>query len=127
MYRNVLVGVDQRDGSTDAAALARALAPHCKRMSLINVRNKYYPGMRGVAPDENAAENNYSIELLRTVRDRFALDADLLSVAATSVGVGIQEAAQEIEADLIVVGRPLRDAPDPAAAARAVVAELGGL
>jgi orotidine-5'-phosphate decarboxylase len=27
-------------------------------------------------------------------------------------------------ADLIVVGRPLRDAPDPAAAARAVVAEL---
>lgn len=28
--------------------------------------------------------------------------------------------------DLVVVGRPLRDAPDPAAAARAVVAELAG-
>jgi orotidine-5'-phosphate decarboxylase len=27
-------------------------------------------------------------------------------------------------ADLVVVGRPLRDAPDPAAAARAIVAEL---
>jgi orotidine-5'-phosphate decarboxylase len=29
-------------------------------------------------------------------------------------------------ADLVVIGRPLRDAADPAAAARAVVAELAG-
>ncbi len=34
--------------------------------------------------------------------------------------------AREAGADLIVVGRPLRDAPDPAAAARAIVAELEG-
>lgn len=32
--------------------------------------------------------------------------------------------ARTAGADLVVVGRPLRDAPDPAAAARAVVAEL---
>jgi orotidine-5'-phosphate decarboxylase len=32
--------------------------------------------------------------------------------------------ARAAGADLVVVGRPLRDAPDPAAAARAVVAEL---
>jgi orotidine-5'-phosphate decarboxylase len=32
--------------------------------------------------------------------------------------------ARDAGADLVVVGRPLRDAPDPAAAARAVVAEL---
>lgn len=32
--------------------------------------------------------------------------------------------ARQAGADLVVVGRPLRDAPDPAAAARAVVAEL---
>jgi orotidine-5'-phosphate decarboxylase len=32
--------------------------------------------------------------------------------------------AREAGADLVVVGRPLRDAPDPAAAARAIVAEL---
>lgn len=32
--------------------------------------------------------------------------------------------ARAAGADLIVVGRPLRDAPDPAAAARAIVAEL---
>ena len=106
MYRNVLVGVDERDGSADAAALARALAPHCERMSLINVCNEYYPGMRGVAPDEN----EHSIELLRTVRDRLALDAELLSVAATSVGGGIKEAAEKIEADLIVAGSCHRSA-----------------
>lgn len=32
--------------------------------------------------------------------------------------------AREAGADLVVVGRPLRDAPDPIAAARAIVAEL---
>ncbi len=32
--------------------------------------------------------------------------------------------AREAGADLVVVGRPLRDAPDPAAAARAIAAEL---
>jgi orotidine-5'-phosphate decarboxylase len=32
--------------------------------------------------------------------------------------------ARAAGADLVVVGRPLRDAPDPAAAARAVIAEL---
>jgi nucleotide-binding universal stress UspA family protein len=104
MYRNVLVGVDEQDGSVDAAALARALAPHCERMSLINVRNKYYPGMRGVAADEYAAEKQHSIELLRTLRDRLALDAELLSDAATTVGGGIRDAAENIDADLIVVG-----------------------
>lgn len=104
MHRNVLVGVDQRDESVDAAAIARALAPHCKRMSLINVCNKYYPGMRGVAPDEYAADKDHSLGLLRTVRDRSGVDAELLSVAATSVGAGIKAAAEKIEADLIVVG-----------------------
>ena len=33
--------------------------------------------------------------------------------------------ARAAGSDLVVVGRPLRDAPDPAAAARAIVAELG--
>src|SRR4051794_13360775 len=34
--------------------------------------------------------------------------------------------ARDAGADLVVVGRPLRDAHDPALAARAIVAELGG-
>jgi orotidine-5'-phosphate decarboxylase len=33
--------------------------------------------------------------------------------------------ARSSGADLVVVGRPLRDAPDPAVAARAIAAELG--
>jgi orotidine-5'-phosphate decarboxylase len=33
--------------------------------------------------------------------------------------------ARAAGADMVVVGRPLRDAPDPAAAARAIAAELG--
>jgi nucleotide-binding universal stress UspA family protein len=110
MYRNVLVGVDQRDGSRDAAVLARSLAPHCERLSLVNVRNKYYPGMRGLAPDTNAAEEDYSLGLLRRIRDEFSLDAETLSVAATGVGAGIKAAAETIGADLIVVGSCHRSA-----------------
>lgn len=110
MYRNVLVGADRRDGSVDAAALARVLAPHCERMSLINVCDKYYPGMRGGAPDEYAADKDHSLELLRTIRDRSGLDAELLSVAATTVGAGIKAAAGKIAADLIVVGSCHRSA-----------------
>jgi orotidine-5'-phosphate decarboxylase len=34
--------------------------------------------------------------------------------------------ARDAGADLVVVGRPLRDAGDPAAVARAIVAELAG-
>jgi len=110
MYRNVLVGVDQRDGSRDAIALALALAPHCQRMSLINIRNEYYPGMRGIAPDEDAAGRQYSLESLRSVRDEAGVDAEMLSIAATSVGRGIKDAAERIEADLIVVGSCHRSA-----------------
>jgi nucleotide-binding universal stress UspA family protein len=110
MYRNVLVGVDQRDGSRDAAVLARALAPHCKQLSLINIRNKYYPGMRGLAPDTSAAEEDYSLSLLRRIRDEFSLDAETLSAAATSVSAGIKTAAETIGADLIVVGSCHRSA-----------------
>jgi orotidine-5'-phosphate decarboxylase len=38
--------------------------------------------------------------------------------------VATPASARAAGADLVVVGRPLRDAPDPAAAARAIVAEL---
>ena len=109
MYRNVLVGVDEREGSRDAAVLARALAPHCERMSLINVCRQDDLGIGGAAPDD-AAEHEFSLATLCAVRDEFALDAQLLSVMATSVSSGIKETAEEIGADLIVVGSCHRSA-----------------
>ena len=109
MYRNVLVGVDQREGSGDAAVLARALAPHCERMSLINVCRQDDLGIGGVAPGD-AAEHELSLGTLTAIRDEFALDAQLLSVMATSVSSGIKDTAEEIGADLIVVGSCHRSA-----------------
>jgi orotidine-5'-phosphate decarboxylase len=65
---------------------------------------------------------------------RAACGSDFLvvtpGVRPAGAGVGDQKrvmtpaAARAAGADLVVVGRPLRDAPDPAAAARAIVQEL---
>jgi orotidine-5'-phosphate decarboxylase len=46
------------------------------------------------------------------------------SAAGDQKRVMTPKQARDAGSDLVVVGRPLRDAPDPAAAARAVVAEL---
>jgi orotidine-5'-phosphate decarboxylase len=47
------------------------------------------------------------------------------SAAGDQKRIMTPEQARAAGADLVVIGRPLRDAPDPAAAARAIVAELG--
>lgn len=47
------------------------------------------------------------------------------SAAGDQKRVTTPQQARAAGADMVVIGRPLRDAPDPSAAARAIVAELG--
>jgi orotidine-5'-phosphate decarboxylase len=73
----------------------------------------------------------HEVAAIRAIAPRgFLIVTPGVRPAGTEVGdqkrVMTPRQARDAGADLVVVGRPLRDAPDPAAAARAIVAELAG-
>ena len=107
MYSNVIVGVDGQQGGRDAAALAATLAEDGTFVTLVYV--------------STAAGSNRASNLDLALVDQDALptllvdelracggDAQLERVLATSVGAGLEDAAERCNADLIVVGRSRR-------------------
>jgi nucleotide-binding universal stress UspA family protein len=92
MFKNVLVGVDGRINGRDAIALASQLVGPDGKLTLVHVHR------------DEAAEREYSDKLLEEERIAAAVEAELLSVAATSPGRGLHQQAKELGADLLVVG-----------------------
>ena len=92
MFKNVLVGVDGRSNGRDAIALAGQLMDPDGKLTLVHVHR------------DEATERETSHQLLEQERTTAAVDADLLSVASTSPGRGLHQQAQELGADLLVVG-----------------------
>jgi nucleotide-binding universal stress UspA family protein len=108
MYGNVIVGVDGRQGGRDAAALAAAIANDGAIVTLV------YVGV--TAPMPNHA-SDLDIELAGDESVRALVehelhlcgpDARLSRAVATSVGAGLEHAAEQHGADLIVVGSSRR-------------------
>ncbi len=93
MFKNVVVGVDGRPGGRDAIALARLLAEPGASLTLELVR--------GGDTAEDVADSQ---ELLERERSAAGLDAQLHSAFAPSAGRGLHERAQQLHADLLVVG-----------------------
>ncbi len=93
MFKNVIVGVDGRPGGRDAIALARPLAEPGASLTLALVRG-----------GDNAEDVADSRELLERERDAAGVEAELLSAFSTSAGRGLHEEAQQLDADLLVVG-----------------------
>ncbi len=99
-----IVGVNGRPAGRDAIALARLLVAPDGSLSLAHVhagdlrpsRTSRVP-LGGVAGDE-------SLTLLEAERATSGVEAELLSVAASSVGRGLHELAREHDADVLVVG-----------------------
>jgi len=89
MFRRVMVGVDGRPSGRDAIALARLLVAPRGRLTLAHVH----------ARDAAGAQR-----LLEQERDATEVDADLLALAAGSVGRGLHDGAEAMHADLLVVG-----------------------
>lgn len=104
MYDNLVIGVDGRDGGRDAVELARLLATSDARYTLVHVTVA-----SAVAPENIAVE----LEISHPERLRQAFAAELARCGqqsavirehASSVGAGLEAAAERVGADLVVVG-----------------------
>jgi nucleotide-binding universal stress UspA family protein len=93
MFSNVLVGVDGRAYGRDAIALAARLKDPGGKLTFAFVQG-----------GSLAEDLEDSASLLEAERRAADLDADLISVVATSPGRGLHEQAEKQNADLLVVG-----------------------
>lgn len=95
MFSTVVVGVNGGAGGRDAAALASVLAGPDARLTFVHVR------FTDVLPEQDVVSSPAS-DLLAGERDTAGRDA--CTVAAHSVGEGLERIAAERGADLIVIG-----------------------
>jgi nucleotide-binding universal stress UspA family protein len=108
MFHKVLVGVDERGGGRDAVALAKQLTAPGGKLTLAHVyRDEAAPRVRGY-DEREAAEITRSRALLQTARAEAGVDARLRWTGSASVGRGLHELAEMLEADLLVVGSTRR-------------------
>lgn len=103
MFRNVLVGVDGRQGGRDAIALASHLADPDSALTLANVHSGLHP-LDAVSPGALLADGDRSHKLLDEEREHAGIQAELVSVVSHSPGRGLHQQAEEHDIDLIVVG-----------------------
>lgn len=108
MFKNVLVGVDGRPNGRDAIELSRRLIADDGKLTLVHVRDGQLHPAHALTPGMLEEESKASEELLERERAAAELDATLVSVLAYSPGRGLHEQAQELGADLIVVGSTSR-------------------
>ncbi|HSZ13710.1 MAG TPA: universal stress protein [Solirubrobacteraceae bacterium] len=99
MFDSVLVGVDGSANGRDAIALAARLAGTQGKLMLAHVH-------RG----EVAEELRDSHELLERDRANAGVQAELISVVASAPGRGLHQQAEQLHADLLVVGSCSRGA-----------------
>jgi nucleotide-binding universal stress UspA family protein len=104
MFENVLVGVDGRPQGRDAIALATRLTAPGGRLTLAHVHSGEVRPSHGLDADAIAKERDAAIAPLEQERVAAALDAEILSVASSSPGRGLHQQAEELGADLLVVG-----------------------
>ena len=101
MFRNILVGVDGRQGGRDAIALARRLSTPETAFTLAHVYSMPPGRGGGLALPYERADSEQLLEGERRLAD---LDAQLVISGQSSVGRGLHELAEAKQADLLVVG-----------------------
>jgi nucleotide-binding universal stress UspA family protein len=104
MFRNVIVGVDGRQGGQDALALAKHLSDTDGSLTAARVLIRDRLTGRGGRPELEAAERARTHALQDAARDEPRSDSELRTVFAPSVGRGLHELADAQRADLLVVG-----------------------
>ncbi len=102
MFTNVIAGVDGYDGGRDAVALAKALCTG--RLTLVNSYPADRIWSRASQADYEELQCEDSRRTLEAARLEGDIDADLVAAGDTSPAHALQQAAEERDADLIVVG-----------------------
>lgn len=107
MFENVLIGIDGHQGGRDAVALGRQIAAPGAKLTLANVYGGHAIG--GLA---SAIAVPFELEagekaLTQTLREG-GFDAGTELVFGESVGRGLHELAERLDADVLVVGSSRR-------------------
>lgn len=108
MFKNVIVGVDGQEGGRDAIALANILRGEGGTLSLTYIYPMEPRAWRGTSPAYDAAEHQDAIELLERVQKEAGVEATVRPYGTMPVGRGLHELAEELGADLLVVGSSRR-------------------
>jgi nucleotide-binding universal stress UspA family protein len=101
VFRHVIVGVDGRPTGRDAIALARVLVAPEEHLALAHV---WGPSPAHTAKATTGDRRESSLLMLEQERDATGVNAELLTVAASSVACGLHYLAGMRGADLLTVG-----------------------
>jgi nucleotide-binding universal stress UspA family protein len=108
MFERILVGVDGHEGGRDAIALAKQLVSESGRITLAHI----YPGepyvWRGGNPAYWPLEEEEVVAMLEAARSQANIDADFRYSPVPPVGRRLHELAEDVAADLLVVGSSRR-------------------
>ncbi len=108
MFKQIAVGVDEQQGGRDAIALATNLLARDGELTFAHVYTGdpfFYRGASAVVLD---LERERALEMLGQACLETGVEAQVRWRAAPSVGQGLHECCQEINADLLVVGSSRR-------------------
>jgi nucleotide-binding universal stress UspA family protein len=104
MFRNVIVGVDGRQGGRDATALAKQLVAGDGKLALAYVQLGELSSVPGSGAAFEPTERERALALLTAARDESKIGARLLLKRSPAAGRGLHELAESEHADLLVVG-----------------------
>jgi nucleotide-binding universal stress UspA family protein len=108
MFKQIVVGVDGREGGRDAVALAKLLVAAGGELTLAHVVPGDSHADHGASAAYEAPEAQQAEALLETVREETDVEAHLRWHGSSSVGRGLHELCELIGADLVAVGSSRR-------------------
>jgi nucleotide-binding universal stress UspA family protein len=108
MFKQIVVGVDGREGGDDAVALAKLIVAEDGQLTLAHVFGGDAHAHRGAGAAYAVSEGERAAALLETVREQAGVEAHLRWRGSSSVGRGLHEFCDVVGADLLVVGSSRR-------------------
>lgn len=106
MFDRVIVGVDGDPSGRDAIAVASVLMATDGHLALAHVHE--LSPVRGASRAYGPGEEQQSLRVVEAEREATGVDAEPLTVTASSVGRGLHYLAETQGADLLVVGSSRR-------------------